>query len=89
MEPRREAFVTTRRVRVDGEPVIDVARRMRKGELVTVAPEAMKVTRGMLEPERVVYCDKDVVVVRKPAGMLTVPFEADDRDTLIDRTRCA
>jgi len=33
--------------------------------------------------EVVVYADADVVVVRKPAGMLTVPFERGDRDTLL------
>lgn len=84
---RAENLVNTRRVMIDGLPVAEVARRMREGELVSVAPEAPRVTRGMLEPERVVHLDKDVIVVRKPAGMLTVPFEDEDRDTLIDRTR--
>jgi 23S rRNA pseudouridine1911/1915/1917 synthase len=37
----------------------------------------------------VVYADADVVVVRKPAGVLTVPFERGDRDTLLALTRVA
>jgi 23S rRNA pseudouridine1911/1915/1917 synthase len=37
----------------------------------------------------VVYADADVVVVRKPAGILTVPFERRDRDTLLALTRVA
>lgn len=84
---RAEKLITTRRVRVDGIALTEPARRMVAGEIVVMAPEAAAVTRGMLEPERVVYADKDVVVVRKPPGLLTVPFESEDRDTLIDRTR--
>ncbi len=37
----------------------------------------------------VVYADADVVVVRKPAGILTVPFERGDRDTLLALARVA
>jgi 23S rRNA pseudouridine1911/1915/1917 synthase len=37
----------------------------------------------------VVYADADVVVVRKPAGVLTVPFERGDRDTLLALARVA
>ncbi len=39
--------------------------------------------------EIVVYADADVVVVRKPAGVLTVPFERGDRDTLLALARVA
>ena len=38
---------------------------------------------------RLVYLDADLVVVVKPAGMMTVPFEDDDRDTLLAHTRVA
>ncbi len=38
---------------------------------------------------RIVHADPDVAVVFKPAGILTVPFEDDDRDTLIALTRVA
>ena len=38
---------------------------------------------------RVIYSDPDVAVVLKPAGVLTVPFEDDDRDTLIALARVA
>ena len=35
----------------------------------------------------VIHLDADVVVVNKPAGLLTLPFERDDRDTLLAFTR--
>ncbi len=38
---------------------------------------------------RIVHSDPDVAVVVKPAGVLTVPFEDKDRDTLIALTRVA
>lgn len=36
-----------------------------------------------------VHADADVAVVRKPPGILTVPFERGDRDTLLALTRVA
>ncbi len=39
--------------------------------------------------EKVVHLDGDVAVVCKPAGILTVPFERRDRDTLLALARVA
>jgi len=44
---------------------------------------------GSRAAEIVVYADADVVVVRKPAGVLTVPFDRGDRDTLLALARVA
>ncbi len=41
------------------------------------------------EPDLIVHLDAEVAVVRKPAGILTVPFERDDRDTLLALARVA
>src|SRR3954463_16151774 len=89
------------RVLVDGEPVTDPACRVAAGERVEVraggpaprrggAPAGGPARRG--EPALtvlVVHLDSEVAVVRKPAGILTVPFERDDRDTLLSLTRVA
>jgi 23S rRNA pseudouridine1911/1915/1917 synthase len=40
-------------------------------------------------PELMVYSDADLVVVRKAAGVLTVPFDRGDRDTLLALARVA
>jgi 23S rRNA pseudouridine1911/1915/1917 synthase len=46
-------------------------------------------TRSGRHASLVAYADADVVVARKPAGVLTVPFERRDRDTLLALTRVA
>ncbi|HYX23169.1 MAG TPA: RluA family pseudouridine synthase [Thermoanaerobaculia bacterium] len=79
------------RVRVDGVPAPDPARRMSAGERVEVRAAAVAGT-GRREPavtDLVVHLDGEVAVVRKPAGILTVPFERDDRDTLVALARVA
>jgi 23S rRNA pseudouridine1911/1915/1917 synthase len=76
------------RVLVDDVPITDPARRMAAGERIEIrlggpAPRQAALT------DLVVHLDADVAVVRKPAGILTVPFERDDRDTLIALARVA
>jgi 23S rRNA pseudouridine1911/1915/1917 synthase len=71
------------RVWVDGEPATDPARRLAGGERVEVRSAAPR------NPDLIVHLDADVAVVRKPAGILTVPFERQDRDTLLALARVA
>jgi 23S rRNA pseudouridine1911/1915/1917 synthase len=77
----------TGRVEVDGVRVLDPEARVEVGVSVRVSPTAPKLTRGVLADECLVYVDHDVVIVDKPAGVLSVPFDEGDKDTLIDRTR--
>lgn len=75
------------RVFVDGALAMDPARRMSAGERVEV-----RTGSGRREPaltDLVVHLDAEIAVVRKPAGILTVPFERDDRDTLLALARVA
>jgi 23S rRNA pseudouridine1911/1915/1917 synthase len=73
------------RVRVDGGAALDPARRMVAGERVEIVRSGA--ARGA--PDLVAHLDTDIAVVRKPAGILTVPFERQDRDTLLALTRVA
>jgi len=77
------------RVWVDGERAADPARRMAAGERVELRTGARALRREPVPREAVVHLDADLVVVRKPAGMLTVPFAKEDRDTLLSLTRVA
>lgn len=77
------------KVFVNGQRVIDAAVRLERGARVEIKLEAPRVSRGTLDASAIVYVDHDVVVVNKPVGMLSVPFEDTDRDTLIDQTRAA
>lgn len=71
------------RVWIDGMAAFDPARRLAAGERVEIRSGASR------SPDLVVHLDPDVAVVRKPAGILTVPFERQDRDTLLALARVA
>lgn len=73
------------RVWVDGEPAADPAQRLAAGERV----EVRSVPARSPVSDLIVHLDSDVAVVRKPAGVLTVPFERQDRDTLLALARVA
>jgi 23S rRNA pseudouridine1911/1915/1917 synthase len=76
------------RVWMDGAAVNDPARRMSAGERVELRLAGPAARREPLAG-LIVHLDADVVVARKPAGLLTVPFERHDRDTLLALARVA
>jgi 23S rRNA pseudouridine1911/1915/1917 synthase len=83
-------LVRTGRVTVDGVQCFDPAMRLKSGTLVEIDPTGKRRRAPMLEPERLVYVDAELVVVEKPAGLISVPYDDDDeRDSLIERTRVA
>lgn len=73
------------RVLVDGESTSDPALRLLKGARIELLDEGS----GPLADDGIRHLDSDVVVVVKPAGVLTVPFEDGDRDTLWHRATVA
>lgn len=84
---RARELVRSGRVRVGGERVMDDAARIADDAALEIDETAPKERRGVLSPGDIVHLDADVVVVRKAAGLLTVPFDEGDKDTLVDRTR--
>lgn len=84
---RARDLVRTGRVEVDGARVLEDAARPERGAVLVIRPEARKLTPGVLDDDRVVHVDADVIVVRKPAGTLTVPWDERDKDTLVDQVR--
>ena len=75
------------RVRVNGQVMLDPALRLRAGDDVAFAPTAPRLRKGALPADSIIHADMDVVVVNKHAGIMSVPFQHGDRDTLIDITR--
>lgn len=75
------------RVRLDGSIERDAARRVRAGAEVEITPEAPRLSEGVLPRDALLYLDADVIVIDKPAGVVSVPFDAGERDTLVDRVR--
>src|SRR6266699_3320690 len=75
------------RVTVDGERCLDWALRVPPGAVVVVDGRAPKLRAGARPESAIAFFDRDVVVVDKPAGILSIAYEAGDKDTLVDRTR--
>ncbi len=86
---RAKRACETGKVRVDGEVARDPALRLRAGVTVEIAWNAPRDKSGVLASDAIAYVDRDVIVVRKPAGILSVPYEEGDRDTLVDIARAA
>ena len=84
---RARKLVAEGRVTVDGERRLDPAMRVSPEAVVVVNEHAPKVEKGPLQRSAIVFHDRDVVVVEKPAGMLSVADEPGNKDTLVDHTR--
>nr|WP_255216737.1 pseudouridine synthase [Pseudenhygromyxa sp. WMMC2535] len=83
-------LVRTGRVSVAGELCFDAAQRPVAGQRVEVDPAGRRRRAPPLPEDALIHVDHEVVVVRKPAGLVTVPWdERDERDSLIERTRVA
>lgn len=76
------------RVTVNGERCLDPAARVPPDAVVVVDEFAPKlITGGPLAQDAILHFDRDVVVVEKPAGMLSVEDEPGNKDTLVVHTR--
>ncbi len=82
---KAQAWISGGHVRVEGQVVTKAARRMR-GERVEVRPPPEPA--ATVEPEdlqiEVIYEDEDIVVVNKPAGMVTHPAPGVTSGTLVN-----
>ena len=79
---RAKKLCTDGRVTVNGERCTDPAARIPEDAVVVVDEHAPKQRAGALPESAIVYFDRDVVVVEKPAGMLSVADEPGNKDTL-------
>src|SRR3989441_9748633 len=84
---RARGLCSEGRVTVNGERCLDSALRVPPGAVVVVDERAPKLRTRALPQSAIAYFDRDVVVVDKPAGMLSVAYEPGDKDTLVDCTR--
>jgi len=84
---RARDLCTEGRVTVNGQRCLDPALRVSPGAVVVVDERAPKLRTGTLPESAIVFVDRDVVVVDKPVGMLSIAYEPGDKDTLVDWTR--
>jgi 23S rRNA-/tRNA-specific pseudouridylate synthase len=75
-------WIASGKVRVDGEPVTDALKYVQKGSRVLVtmsAPKRAKGGRGgervVLDDAAIIHLDAHVIVVNKPSGVSTIPYE--------------
>jgi 23S rRNA pseudouridine1911/1915/1917 synthase len=78
---------TEGRVSVNGQRCLDPAARVAPGTVIAVDPRAPRLRTGPLAASAIVFYDRDVVVVDKPAGLLSVADEPENRETAVDCTR--
>ncbi|HYO97402.1 MAG TPA: RluA family pseudouridine synthase [Polyangiaceae bacterium] len=71
-------FIETGKVRLDGEVVTELTRFVRKGQTIALSHSAPRPQRPGLSSSAIVYADTHVVVVEKPAGLSTVPFDENE-----------
>ena len=81
------ALVQRGRVQYGDEVATDPAARVEAGQTLVVLAKAAPKHRDA--PIQFLHVDADVVVVDKPAGLVSVPFDANERDTLLHRTHAA
>ena len=84
---RARGLCTEGRVTVNGERCLDPAFRVSPGTVVAVDLGAPKLRTGPLAESAIVFCDRHVVIVDKPAGMLSVADQPGNKNTLVDHTR--
>ena len=75
------------RVTVDGERCLDPATRISTDAVVVIDERGPKLEKGPLAKGAIVFSDRDLVVVDKPAGMLAVADEPGNKDTLAEYAR--
>jgi len=78
---RAKRWIAEGRAHVDGVVVRAASAPVPDGAVVDLGPAQSHLR---LEPERVLLLDRDLVVVDKPPGVSTVPFDKGERGTLVN-----
>jgi 23S rRNA pseudouridine1911/1915/1917 synthase len=85
-------WIGTGKVTVDGQVVLDHERAVRAGVVVALAMNAPKRREdsrvlSALDDSAILHLDTHVVVVNKPAGVSTIPFDPGEKGTLDELVR--
>ena len=84
---RARALCERGKVRVNGELALDPARRLQAGDKVELDRGAPDARVRTLDDAAVRHLDRQVIVIEKPSGLMTVPFDETEIDTLISRAQ--
>jgi 23S rRNA pseudouridine1911/1915/1917 synthase len=75
-------WITSGKLLLDGRTVTDPQLPVRAGQTLEIRLNAPRPRAEPLSPDAIVYVDTHLVVVHKPAGISTVPYDESERDTL-------
>jgi 23S rRNA pseudouridine1911/1915/1917 synthase len=84
---RAKTLCSEGRVTGTGQRSLDPAARIPPDAVVAIDAAGPKIERGPLPRSAIVHADRDVVVVDKPAGMLSVADESGNKETLVEHVR--
>jgi 23S rRNA pseudouridine1911/1915/1917 synthase len=84
---KARAWIEGGKVRIGGAIVTEPTTRVAAGAELVLDEGAPRRRPGEIPDEDVVYHDAQVVVVAKPAGLSTVPYDEGETDTLDTRVR--
>lgn len=78
--------IASGKVQLDGAQALDERLTCKLGSVIVLSMNAPRKDKHKEDAPKIVYVDEDVVVVDKPAGVITTPFD-NEHDTLIDQVR--
>ena len=84
---RARSLCSEGRVTVDGKRCLDPAARVAPDADVVVNEQGPRLPKGPLGRSAIVFFDRDLVVVDKPPGLLSVADEPGNRETLAEYAR--
>src|SRR6202790_2784604 len=84
---RARRLCTDGRVTLNGQRCLDPASRVSPGTVVAVDQRAPRLRTGPLAESAIVFYDRDVVVVDKPVGMLSIADKPGNKEQMLDYPR--
>lgn len=75
-------YITTGKISLDGQVVLDGAQPVAEGQELKFVPHAPRPGIARRSTLQLFHLDTHVVVVEKPAGISTVPYDENEHDTL-------
>jgi 23S rRNA pseudouridine1911/1915/1917 synthase len=84
---KARAWIEAGKIRIGGVVVGETTARVRAGAEIALDEAARRPRAQVLEDGDVVYADAQIIVVSKPAGLSTVPYDETETDTLDLRVR--
>jgi 23S rRNA pseudouridine1911/1915/1917 synthase len=78
------ALIARGKVEVAGAVTTEAEHRVSEGDVISIDPRRAAPRSTRLDRAALVYVDPHIVVVEKPAGVSTVPYEPGERGTLAE-----